>query len=186
MHVPQSIKRHIFTFSSAPPHSRIKWRHLSTSDSIVVVEAPASLISFQFQSIERNFGCVKLAKRRTMSLRSLHPFARHSIIFLPTRTAATNSTLTHIIRFNRFSSSSVDQVFLHVGPSGDCWTGSSIFAAKHLQPDYVKSIPIPNNVCVDALMEKIQDDEKLMQQVYDEGKLPAHLLLTTNDCEEKS
>ena len=120
-----------------------------------------------------------------MLSQNLLPFCRHAAL---ASTSAARHARTSRITFSRLSSSSsLDQVFLHVGPSGDCWTGSNIFAAKHLQPDYVKSIPIPNNVCVDALMENIQDDEKLMQQVYDEGKLPLDLLLqSTNDYKEKS
>ena len=68
-------------------------------------------------------------------------------------------------------------VFLHVGPSGDCWTGSSIFAAKHLQPDYVKSIPLPDEtICVETLVEVLEEDSKLAQEIYDEGTLPKVLL----------
>jgi hypothetical protein len=66
--------------------------------------------------------------------------------------------------------------FLHVGPSGDCWTGGSIFAAKHLQPDYVKSIPLPSHICAESLLELLEDNQKLAQQVYDDEKLPAHLV----------
>lgn len=87
--------------------------------------------------------------------------------------------------FRRFTSSSLDQVYLHVGPSGDCWTGSSLFAAKHLEPEYVTSIPLPPDTCLDTLMEALEEEDnvKLMQQVYDTGVLPPHLLkaATSND-----
>ena len=63
-----------------------------------------------------------------------------------------------------------------MGPSGDCWTGASIFAAKHLQPDYVKSILLPEKVCVETLLEKLENDPKLTQQIYDQGELPTSLL----------
>ena len=76
----------------------------------------------------------------------------------------------------RSLTSSLEQVFLHVGPSGDCWTGSSIYAAKHLQPDYVKSIPIPSHVCIDTLMEILEENETLAQQIYDDGVLPPNLI----------
>ena len=33
-------------------------------------------------------------------------------------------------------------LYLHVPPSGDVWTGHEMFAAKHLQPDYVKSVSL--------------------------------------------
>mmetsp|Transcript_53247 Transcript_53247/g.79531 ORF Transcript_53247/g.79531 Transcript_53247/m.79531 type:complete len:143 (-) Transcript_53247:419-847(-) len=68
------------------------------------------------------------------------------------------------------------QIYLHVGPSGDCWTGTSIFAAKHLQPDYVKSIPLPEGCRIEQLLEQLEDDLDLAQQTYDTGKIPSSLL----------
>jgi len=44
-------------------------------------------------------------------------------------------------------------LYLHVGPSGDCWVGHSIFAAKHNPPGYVKSIPLMK------LFEEYDDDD---------------------------
>jgi hypothetical protein len=68
-------------------------------------------------------------------------------------------------------------LYLHIGPSGDCWTGSSIFAAKHLQPDYVKSVLLPEEgVCVDTLVAVLEENAKLAQEIYDTGKLPKQLL----------
>ena len=75
-----------------------------------------------------------------------------------------------------FMAKRLSSSYLHVGPSGDCWTGSSIFAAKHLQPDYVKSIPLPANICAKSLVEKLEDDIQLSQQIYDDEKLPEGLL----------
>ena len=66
--------------------------------------------------------------------------------------------------------------FLHVGPSGDCWTGSSIFAAKHLQPDYVKSIALPDDLPTEKLLEELEEDMQLTQWVYDNGELPVDLI----------
>jgi hypothetical protein len=64
-----------------------------------------------------------------------------------------------------------------VGPSGDCWTGASLYAAKHLQPDYVKSIPLPpTGVCLDSLLERLEEDLTLTQQVYDTAMLPEGFL----------
>jgi hypothetical protein len=73
-------------------------------------------------------------------------------------------------------SSDIKPTFLHIGPSGDCWTGTSIFAAKHLQPDYVKSIPLPSYICAESLLELLEDNKTLAQQVYDNQKLPEDLL----------
>jgi hypothetical protein len=67
-------------------------------------------------------------------------------------------------------------LYLHVGPSGDCWTGHSIFAAKHLQPDYVKSVKLEPETCVDTLLEVLEENDNWARQVYDHGALPDDLL----------
>ena len=83
-------------------------------------------------------------------------------------------------RFESSSSNdSSNKLYLHVGPAGDCWTGRSIFAAKHLQPDYVKSIELPDNVphsSWEALLEELENDPGLAQQVYDQESIPAAIL----------
>jgi hypothetical protein len=88
--------------------------------------------------------------------------------------------------------------YLHVGPSGDCWIGPSIFAAKHLQPDYVKSIALPPDFVADhyeadkktdimfakclpnekttQLLAKLEGNLKLSQQIYDTGIIPNRIL----------
>ena len=78
------------------------------------------------------------------------------------------------------SSSKPKQHYLHLAPDGDYWTGSEIFAAKHLQPDYVRSVPIPPPKDFDVekwLDETFGDDEKkqteALQKIYDERKLPS-------------
>lgn len=76
----------------------------------------------------------------------------------------------------RLSSNSTKPTYLHVGPSGDCWAGASIFAAKHLQPDYVRSILLPPLTCVESLLERLEGDPKLAQQIYDDEKELAPLL----------
>ena len=57
-----------------------------------------------------------------------------------TKTAAIDdkTTSTSMISENKKN----PPLYLHVGPSGDCWTGHSIFAAKHNQPGYIKSVPL--------------------------------------------
>jgi hypothetical protein len=62
-------------------------------------------------------------------------------------------------------------VFLHIAPCGDFWTGHEVFAAKHLQPDYVKSIPIPFDIQSDVetfLNDYEGDLDVLLRKVYDE------------------
>ena len=81
-------------------------------------------------------------------------------------------------------------IFIWLLGSGDWWTGPSIFAAKHLQPDYVKSIPIPDGFDPSKYFSEDEDDEnhlsweekqQLLHQIYDEGKLPPHLLSTSSE-----
>ena len=73
-------------------------------------------------------------------------------------------------------------LFLHLGPSGDCWTGSSIFAAKHLQPDYVKSIPLPDDIaCVETLLEVMEENSKMAQDAYDSAVLPEEVLVKVKE-----
>jgi hypothetical protein len=97
-------------------------------------------------------------------------------------------------------------LYLHIGPSGDCWTGPSLFAAKHLEPGYVRSILLPttplssggrrdddgdanNNtagvnleedeqVAASAaiVVERIEQDVNLQKQIYDHGLIPAELI----------
>jgi hypothetical protein len=72
-----------------------------------------------------------------------------------------------------------NSLFLHVGPSGDCWTGSTIFAAKHLQPDYVKSIPLhpPHyDICADTLIGLLEENGRLARELYDTEVLTTGLL----------
>ena len=69
------------------------------------------------------------------------------------------------------------QRYLHIAPDGDWWTGDEIFAAKHLQPDYVRSVQIPSQFDVEEWLELTfgDDDEKqtqAMQRIYDEQILP--------------
>jgi hypothetical protein len=68
------------------------------------------------------------------------------------------------------------KVYLHVGPAGDCWTGNNIFAAKHLQPDYVKSILLPTDLTTEVLLEQLEQNSLLGQQAYDTEQLPEELL----------
>ena len=78
-----------------------------------------------------------------------------------------------------------DAVYLHVGPSGDCWSGHSIFAAKHLQPDYVKSLKLKPGVCVDTLLEILEENEGWTKKIYDDGKLPESLMEYMEEREPK-
>ena len=74
-----------------------------------------------------------------------------------------------------YSSETNDTLYLHVGPGGDCWTGSSIFAAKHLQPDYVQSIEIPCHMDSAALLSLLEEDPSTAQQIYDTKEFPSDM-----------
>ena len=64
-------------------------------------------------------------------------------------------------------SGSPSKLYLHIGPSGDCWTGASIFAAKHLQPDYVKSIELPANIPTEEIEPILENDIELAREIYE-------------------
>ncbi|KAL7466364.1 hypothetical protein ACHAXS_006662 [Conticribra weissflogii] len=75
-------------------------------------------------------------------------------------------------------------IYFHVSPSGDWWTGPPIFAAKHLQPDYVRSIPIPSGFDPHAFFgdHEQNDDQKqdLLCRIYDDGEFPSEMLIDCN------
>lgn len=74
--------------------------------------------------------------------------------------------------------SAISPLYLHVGPSGDCWTGGSIFAAKHLQPDYVKSVRLQPGMCAETLIQLLEENQNWSRRIYDEEKFPDELV----DC----
>ena len=92
-----------------------------------------------------------------------------------------HSTSRCAVRFTYYSNTSnntentKDTLYLHISPSGDWWTGPEIFAAKHLQPDYVKSIPLPSNFDPEKYFGEDNDNIELLHQIYDEGALPQHM-----------
>ena len=105
---------------------------------------------------------------------------------LTASTAASNTTTLRRSRAVRLSFSSDASsnsetttkgatMYLHVGPGGDCWTGHSIFAAKHLQPDYVRSIVIPPGMDPSTVVSVLEEDTPLAQEIYDTQKLPSDL-----------
>ena len=82
---------------------------------------------------------------------------------------------------------------LHIAPDGDWWTSedAEIYAAKHLQPDYVRSLPIDNEEII-FFLETYQNQEQLtiwMQNAYDTKSLPFELqteFQTFQQTEEKA
>jgi len=103
------------------------------------------------------------------------------VVWTSKRLPALSTTFSPIQHRRWKSNNSKDEkpLFLHIGPSGDCWTGHSIFAAKHLQPDYVRSVGLPINYDdekLEALLEAIEEDVDLQRQIYDEERIPETLL----------
>jgi len=89
-------------------------------------------------------------------------------------------------QFHQGASSS-SALFLHVGPSGDCWTGPSLFAAKHLQPDYVQSLPIPSSHLhqADRLLELLEEHPEWALAVYDTQAFPKELQAALKEQDEE-
>jgi hypothetical protein len=95
------------------------------------------------------------------------------------------SVMTQLQRAASSTTATTRPLFLHVGPSGECWTGDEIFAAKHLQPDYVKSILLPPDVDPTRVLEVVEADVKLGQRIYDEARLPPSLISALEDTETR-
>mmetsp|Transcript_39478 Transcript_39478/g.118506 ORF Transcript_39478/g.118506 Transcript_39478/m.118506 type:complete len:180 (-) Transcript_39478:1764-2303(-) len=77
------------------------------------------------------------------------------------------------------------QLYLHIAPCGDHWTSPELFAAKHLQPDYVRSIPVPDNFDAEDAFFGEEDDggEEVIRRAYDEGSIPDDILRRFEDEE---
>lgn len=115
----------------------------------------------------------------SLSRQTVQLWGRTGGRFRPTQsTTATASRL-----FAGGSSHDGDKVYLHVGPAGDCWTGDNIFAAKHLMPDYVKSILLPNDLSTEILLEEIEENPDLGQQAYDTELLPEALVKRVREAQ---
>jgi len=106
-----------------------------------------------------------LAKSICHRIRRRIPTAPFIIHRTTTTTTTTKSNSTSITSTN-------NQLFLHVAPCGDYWTGHEVFAAKHLQPDYVKSIPIPKGLDPEEILSEYDGDvDVLVKKVYDSGDI---------------
>jgi len=71
-------------------------------------------------------------------------------------------------------------VFIHISPSGDAWVGPSMFAAKHLPSNYLRSIEISHDADIARLEDRLSTlryDE--LQKIYDSGDL--HPVLKDSD-----
>lgn len=62
-------------------------------------------------------------------------------------------------------------IYLHMGPSGDCWTGPAVFAAKHLQPGYIKSFPLPTDARIEIIEKLLGEDPALACEIYDSSDI---------------
>ena len=106
------------------------------------------------------------------ALRSFASTTKHSMVDAPSDGIKRTSTSTADVATTKSK-----QHYLHIAPDGDWWTGDEIFAAKHLQPDYVRSVQVPSEFDVEEWLELTfgDDNEKhtqAMQRIYDEQRLP--------------
>jgi len=94
-------------------------------------------------------------------------------------TTSTHESTSAKIKTNRI-------LYLHVSPDGDFWTGDELFAAKHLEPNYVRSVALPEylsdkndndntETCIKEIFD-FNELEKLMREVYDTESLPSQFL----------
>ncbi|VEU39751.1 unnamed protein product [Pseudo-nitzschia multistriata] len=118
-------------------------------------------------------------------------FATHGIrgVFCFTTTATSDAGATaKTLARDATDSSEEKKIYLHVGPSGDGWIGDAIFAAKHNQPGYVKSIPLTSNDLIrtdddndsdnvegSLLIEILEENPHWAQEIYDTERLPKAL-----------
>jgi len=91
------------------------------------------------------------------------------------------STSSHTEDERCASTTTPPRLYLHVGPGGDCWTAPTIFAAKHLQPGYIQSIELPQDLSTDLslsslMITMLEEDPRTAQQIYDAKALPEDLL----------
>ena len=103
-------------------------------------------------------------------------FPSCSFSFTTTKHPLTKKESNKIVSKAEQDRTEKDALYLHVAPDGDHWISGEIFAAKHLQPDYVKSILIPNESEMNILktIEDFDNDDGfdvLMKDVYDTGDL---------------
>jgi hypothetical protein len=77
-----------------------------------------------------------------------------------------------------------DVLFLHIAPCGDFWTGHEVFAAKHLQPDYVRSIAIPADMegSIESMLYNYDGDlDALLKRAYDKRDIS---IIIQNVCKQ--
>ena len=98
---------------------------------------------------------------------------RHVLFYTTTATTWTREATKSCIE---------TKIYLHVGPSGDSWIGDAIFAAKHNQPGYVKSIPLINHNLIASdddegclLVEILEENPDWAQEIYDTECFPEAL-----------
>ncbi len=69
-------------------------------------------------------------------------------------------------------------LFLHVAPGGDWWIAPDLFAAKHLQSGYVRSVPLGQSevLDIDFVNEFVQELSLAdILRLYDTGEVPEQL-----------
>jgi hypothetical protein len=130
-----------------------------------------------------------LAAKRFMPLQSLTPTAISSLNVRESNHCVPFTTTTTITRYKTTATINNKEIYLHVGPSGDSWIGDAIFAAKHNQPGYVKSIALINDDNTNykhtiigdnedkgsRLIEVLEEHPEWAQEIYDTECFPESL-----------
>ena len=128
------------------------------------------------------YACSRSSSTQTGADFSCRPALSTISSLSPRRRRATTISRRQLSSYPSGSSlTNTGKLYLHVGPAGECWTGASIFAAKHLQPDYVKSVQLPddfveNPSAIEHLLEELEEDPATAQQIYDSEQIPEALL----------
>lgn len=110
-----------------------------------------------------------------------------SVAYQGSLSASFPTSLCHGITFSRslstFSEDRFDEFnkerFLHISPAGDTWIGDKIFAAKHLQSGYIRSIQINElDLEVEEYIEEYCNglSRADLEAIYDTGKVPDEIL----------
>jgi len=132
---------------------------------------------FTLSLTTRKFGILKASELFRFNMTT--PYLTAKKIFTHTRSSTSGRLVRCHIYFVRNFSLSADggsdkknQLYLHIAPCGDYWSGHEVFAAKHLQPDYVKSIPWNLKVTPEDYLDDYKGDlDALLKKAYDTGSI---------------
>lgn len=151
-------------YADAPKKATTKMLHLHVGPKSSTTATSSLLRLWRLPAAAQRFSLVATRYRQ-----------EQSCAMMSSATNTTNTTTPSGDDENTKHKDHNNTLYLHVGPAGECWTGHSIFAAKHLQPDYVRSLAIPANLNSSTLVSMLEEDAPLAQQIYDQSRFPTDL-----------